>query len=261
MVLIPAGKFKASARRGQGARAEPATEDAEITEPFYMDECEVSNDDYDRFARDTGYLTFAERTPDLRITLGPRGLTLAEDEQPTWRNPFPLLGKSASWPREPVVFLTVEDALAYADWAGATLPTEVQWERAARPSGSEGPYAWGEAKWPEPGAENLAGQEFRERFSAHMSYNVELPYRDPYTVLGPVCSGHPNAWGVRDIIGNASEICLIPEETAAPPVHYALRGRGWHGGNKGVATRQVRTVSFDPDVVGGFRLVRSIATP
>jgi len=83
---------------------------------FWMDETPVTNQDFSRFVRATGYLTLAERRADTPAF---------------WRCPEGMGSSLAGRLDHPVVFLAYEDALAYAHWAGKDLPTEAEWEFAA----------------------------------------------------------------------------------------------------------------------------------
>lgn len=103
-------------------------------------------------------------------------------------------------PNQPVVGVSWDDALAYAKWAGKTLPTEAQWEKAARGQMLGKLYSWGNA-WPPP---HNAGNFF----DAHID-----GYSDGSAYNAPVGSFTPNGYGLYDIAGNALEWCLDAYDT------------------------------------------------
>ncbi len=105
----------------------------------------------------------------------------------------------------PISNVRWDDAKAYADWAGVMLPTEAQWERAAR-GGDDRQYSWGNT-WPPPAkAGNLRDLSLR-----HVIPNLEgivtEKYDDRYAYLAPVGSFNANPYGLYDMTGNVLEWC------------------------------------------------------
>jgi serine/threonine protein kinase/formylglycine-generating enzyme required for sulfatase activity len=156
MVYIPGGEFKVG--REDGEENEKPMHTA-IVAPFFMDRTEVTNEDYARFIEATGYLL-----------------------PPSWKGQrYP-----AGADKLPVTDVTWEDANEYAKWAGKRLPTEEEWELAAR--GPEGQlYPWGNS-WQEDAA-NVAQAETEKRELAP---------------VGTYLRGQ-SFYGVLDVIGNAWE--------------------------------------------------------
>jgi len=186
---------------------------------FWMDEHQVTVAEFRRFVRATGWVTIAERPldpgdypdadPDLltpgalvfRKTAGPVDL---EDYRNWWE-----YVPGASWhhpegpgttldgrDRHPVVHVAWDDAVAFAHWAGKELPTEAEWEYAAR-GGLEGKtYVWGDEFAP------------RGRMMAN-TWQGEFPWQnllaDRYEGTSPVKSFPPNGYGLYDMAGNVWE--------------------------------------------------------
>jgi len=186
---------------------------------FCIDEHPVTAAEFRRFVRDTGYVTLAERPldPDLYPDADPELLTPGSlvfrktsgpvnlDDHRNWWEYVP----GAFWRRpggkgttvngrdlHPVVHIAHEDAEAYATWAGKELPTETEWEYAAR-GGLEGAvFAWGDEHFPDgkPAANTWQG-EFPWQ-------NLNL---DGFEGTSPVGSYPPNAYGLYDMCGNVWE--------------------------------------------------------
>jgi formylglycine-generating enzyme len=188
-------------------------------EGFWLDERPVTAAEFRRFVRETGYVTVAERPLDagdypdadpellvpgslvFRRTTGPVPL---DDFRNWWEYVPGAYWKRPGGPgttingrdRHPVVHVAFEDAEAYAAWAGKELPTEAEWEFAAR-GGLEGAaFAWGDEQFPggKPAANTWQG-----RFPWE---NLKL---DGHEGTSPVGSFPPNGYGLYDMTGNVWE--------------------------------------------------------
>ncbi|HEX5938178.1 MAG TPA: formylglycine-generating enzyme family protein [Actinomycetota bacterium] len=227
---------------------------------FWMDEHPVTAEEFSRFVRDMSYVTVAERPlapdeypdadPDLltpgslvfRKTRGPVDLS---DYRNWWRYvPGAFWGRPghegatvSGLDRHPVVHVAFEDAEAYATWAGKELPTEAEWEYAAR-GGLEGAaFAWGDEHFP-------GGKVMANTWQGEFPWqNLEL---DGYGGTSPVGSFPPNGYGLSDMTGNvwewtsdwylrrhADEIassCCVPTNprVTSPDLSYAMGEPGAH---------------------------------
>jgi formylglycine-generating enzyme len=216
MVAIPGGVFVMGSDHHypEEAPAHPVKVDG-----FLMDATPVTNDQFAAFVADTHYVTTAELPPDPRDypnaspqMLRPGSAVFIEPRSPVDRNDWTRWWSfvfDANWRRpygpgthlkglgdHPVVHVTWADAVAYARWAAKELPTEAEWERAAR-GGLEGAtYAWGEEFM--PGGRQMAntwqGQFPRENL-----------LEDGYARTSPVGAFPPNPFGLYDMIGNVWE--------------------------------------------------------
>jgi formylglycine-generating enzyme required for sulfatase activity len=214
MVWIPAGTFRMGSDRHFPEEA-PAHD--VFVDGFWMDPTPVTNAQFAEFARVTNYVTAAEQPPDPEDYPGAPPELLAPGSavfrQPSrrrdlgdltrwwvylpgacWRHPegpgSGLEGREA----HPVVHLTYDDAEAYARWAGKELPSEVQWERAARGGLSGAEYCWGNE--PSPDGRTMAnvwqGDFPWERVAGHER-------------TSPVGAFPPNGYGLFDMTGNVWE--------------------------------------------------------
>jgi formylglycine-generating enzyme required for sulfatase activity len=203
---------------------------------FWMDRTEVTNAQFARFVRATGYVTVAERRPDPKDFPGvplerlvPGSAVFVPPEHDVdlnnplswwqyvpgadWQHPegpgTDLRGRD----QHPVVHICYEDALAYARWVGKRLPTEAEWEYAARGGLDRQPYVWGAE--PTPGGQWLANI-WQGRFPRE---NLLL---DGFGGTAPVASFPPNGYGLHDMAGNVWEWCsdwYRPDAYAGGPTH------------------------------------------
>jgi sulfatase modifying factor 1 len=216
MVQIPAGTFL----MGSDVHyPEEAPAHKVSVNGFWMDVHAVTNAEFKRFVDATDYVTLAEKPanaadypgakPELlaphsvvfRKTAGPVDMCNAYNwwtyvAGADWRHPRgPGSSLQGLW-RHPVVHVAFEDAQAYATWAGKELPTEAEWEFAAR-GGLEGaPYVWGEEYM--PGGKPMAN-----------TWQGEFPHQnlleDGYEWTAPVGSFPANGYGLHEMAGNVWE--------------------------------------------------------
>ena len=200
-VLIPAGEFTMGNDSG-GDDEKPAKK--VFISAFWMDMHEVTYGQYTRFLNDV--------RPD--DTQRREWLRLDGEPQAEFKTGFAYGPKISfddgkyvaqeEFRRYPAAWVTWQGADAYAKWAGRSLPSEAQWERAAR-AGKEGQtYAWGEGP-PPPGSGSFCDQSHKKVWPNLSSL---AGYDDGFSVASPVCSFKPNAFGLYDMDGNLSEWCL-----------------------------------------------------
>jgi sulfatase modifying factor 1 len=211
MVALAGGTF----RMGSNDRgAHPLDGEGPVREitvsPFRIDTVAVSNERFRRFVEATGYETESERFGWSFVFVG----FLPQDHPPTrsvpqapwWRQVFGATWHSPEGPGSgiderldhPVVHVSHNDALAYCAWAGARLPTEAEWEFAAR-GGLDGKmFPWGDELMPEGEHQcNIWQGTFPEENTAE----------DGYRGTAPVTAYQPNGFGLYNTIGNAWEWC------------------------------------------------------
>jgi len=236
MVRVPGGTYQMGSSGefntpyGMKRFPEEAPVRTVTVKPFWIDETEVTNDQFAAFVKETGYLTYAERDakkedfpeeawsslPPLPFKQGcvvfsPPPVFDGDvnapdsvlswwrwDPDANWRQPT---GKDSSIEgkgNHPVVCVSHEDAAAYAKWAGKRLPTEAEWEFAARGGLAGKMYAWGdELKPDDKWMANTFQGDFPDKDSA----------ADGFASTAPVKSYPPNGYGLYDMSGNTWEIC------------------------------------------------------
>lgn len=216
MVRVPGGTFKMGSDRHypEEAPAHEVTVDA-----FWMDRAPVTNAEFRRFVEATGHVTLAERPPNaedypgaLPELLVPASVVFRKAQGPvdlrnhynwwayvpgaSWRHPRgPDSTLDGLWDH-PVVHVAFEDAAAYARWAGKQLPTEAEWEFAARGGLDGADYAWGN--------DFLVGGKFLAN-----TWQGDFPRHnrkeDGYEWTSPVGSYPANGYGLLDMTGNVWE--------------------------------------------------------
>ena len=188
-------------------------------EALSIDPHPVTNNRFSAFVEDTGYTTVAERPLDpalypgasedilvpgaLVFTMTPGPVPLTDFHQwwrwtpgASWRNPFGPDSDLDGLGDHPVINVSYEDAAAFCDWAGGALPTEAEWEYAARGGLDGARFAWGDddIQETEPVANTWQG--------AFPFQNTEI---DGWTRTSPVGSYPPNGYGLFDMTGNVWE--------------------------------------------------------
>lgn len=242
LVELPGGAFRMGEDRFYPEEAPVRTVQVAA---FAIERHPVTNAQFARFVEDTGYVTIAERPLDPALYPGvaaadlqPGAMVFRPTSGPVdlrdwrqwwdwapgagWRHPFG--PGTQGMPDHPVVQVAYADALAYAGWAGRRLPTETEWEYAAR-AGSESVYPWGDD--PRPDGRPMANT-WQGRFPFHNEGAAG------WVGTSPVGTFPPNAFGLVDMIGNvwewtSSEFtgrvanpCCLPADD--PGVSQALKG-------------------------------------
>jgi sulfatase modifying factor 1 len=199
---------------------------------FWMDTCAVTNKEFGRFVAVTGYVTVAERSPDPAdypnadpALLSPSSSVFVkpahrvELDNPynwwtyvagaQWRHPQGPASAVSKRSNHPVVHLAWADVEAYANWVGKELPTEAEWEFAARGGLDGAPYAWGDELT--PGGRWMANTWQGE-------FPIQNTLDDGYEGTAPVGSFPANGYGLFDMIGNVWEWTTdwyVPHASAA----------------------------------------------
>lgn len=243
LVPIPAGAFRMGST---SFYPEEAPIHTVTVAAFAIERHPVTNAQFADFVAATGYVTVAEQRVAL-YDAEPGALVFAPTAGPvdlrdwrqwwrwvpgaSWRHPLGPGSDLAGREDHPVVQLAYPDAAAYARWAGRRLPTEAEWEYAAR-AGAGSTYPWGEEE--KPGGVLMAN-----------TWQGAFPYRNDgalgWVGTSPVGTFPPNGWGLLDMIGNVWEwtttefaghhrldapakACCAPVGPADPGVNQTLKG-------------------------------------
>jgi formylglycine-generating enzyme required for sulfatase activity len=257
MAEIPGGMFHMGSDRHY---PEEAPVHRVWVDPFWMDRTLVTNREFREFVRSTGYVTVAEIPPNpkdypkaLPHMLKPGSLVFSPPDHPVdlrdwgqwwayvfgahWRRPYGPGSSIRGFEDHPVVHVAYADAEAYARWAGKELPTEAEWEFAARGGLEDAEFAWGDEFTP-------AGRHMANTWQG--AFPFQNSREDGFERTSPVGTYQPNGYGLYDMIGNvwewtsdffaqkhpaeAAKPCCIPEnpsggreEASYDPCHPEIR--------------------------------------
>jgi formylglycine-generating enzyme required for sulfatase activity len=253
MMWIPSGTFLMGSDSG---RPDEAPVHPVTLNGFWMDKTEVTNEEFQKFVEATGYVTVAERKPDVKEFPGaaPEALVPGSvvfsppDEDPglanhfawwkylpgaNWRQPEGPGSTIDGREKHPVTHVAWEDAKAYAKWAGKRLPTEAEWEYAGRGGLNQEPYVWGKVKTPH---DKQMANLWQGKFP------MENTAADGFKATAPVASFAPNGYGLYDMAGNVWEWCADWYRPDAYERNEPLNPKG-------------PTDSFDPNEPGTMKRV------
>lgn len=227
MNWIPAGEFIMGTDADKEARQDESPAHKVKLDGFWMDVTEVTNAQFAAFVKETGYVTTAEikpeweeikkqlppdtpkppdsvfqpgslvfDPPDYPVSLDNIGQWWAWVHGADWRHPLGPGSTIEGKDNYPVVQVSWDDAIAYARWAGKRLPSEAEWEYAARGGHQDAKYPWGN------------DQDYAKHAN---TWNGHFPDKntkeDGYELLAPVKSYPPNEYGLYDMAGNVWEWC------------------------------------------------------
>ncbi|HMG10338.1 MAG TPA: formylglycine-generating enzyme family protein [Mucilaginibacter sp.] len=228
MVWVQAGTFRMGADNEQAEKDEYPKHKVTV-DGFWIDRTEVTNAQFEKFVKATGYITTAEQKPDWEVLkkqmppgtpkpadslLVAASLVFVPSKQPvalsdysqwwawkagaSWKHPHGPGSNIKGKGNYPVVQVSYYDALAYCKWTGKRLPTEAEWEQAARGGLNDKIYPWGNEK-------------VNEGKAKANTWEGDFPYRntqhDEFYYTAPVSSFAPNGYGLYDMAGNVWEWC------------------------------------------------------
>lgn len=216
MLQIPGGTFRMGSDKHY---PEEAPVHRVTVDTFWIDRTPITNRQFRKFVNETGYTTFAETAPDpkdypgaLPEMLKAASLVFTPPDHPVdlrnwsqwwnfkpganWKRPYGPRSSISGMDDHPVVHIAYQDAEAYAKWAGKELPTEAEWEFAARGGLDGAEFAWGDEFTPNSKHNANTWQG---------SFPFENLEADGYARTSPVTAFLPNGYGVYDMIGNTWE--------------------------------------------------------
>jgi formylglycine-generating enzyme required for sulfatase activity len=263
MVWIPAGKFTMGGIGEDVPPDEGPLHDVKI-DGFWIDKTEVTNEQFENFIKATGYVTVAERplsaakVPGLLPEFEGKTVSLCFRAPPDGREPrgpyewwTPVIGADWRHPdgpessivgkeKHPVVHVCHEDAIAFCKWAGKRLPTESEWEYAARGGLVAQPYIWGQEKTP-------GGKWMMNIWQGKFPHEKKV--EDGYEGTAPVGRFPANGYGLFDMAGNVWELT----EDWYRPDTYTLLAK--NPDKEARHNPKGPSDSYDPDEPGAWKKV------
>ena len=218
MVWIPAGTFWMGSDEG---RPDETPVHQVTVDGFWMNKTDVTNEQFEKFVQATGYVTVAERQPNVKdypgadpTLLVPGAVVFSPPTEAVplndasawwryvpganWRHPEGPASTIHGREKHPVVQVAFEDAQAYAKWAGKRLPTEAEWEYAARGGLVKQSFVWGQEQVPN-------GKWLANIWQGN--FPNENNGADGFKGTAPVASFPPNGYGLYDMAGNVWQWC------------------------------------------------------
>jgi sulfatase modifying factor 1 len=252
MLFIPGGTFRMGSDHHY---ADEAPSHRVAVDGFWIDRTPVTNRQFKAFVNATGHVTTAQIAPDPRDYPGalpkmlyagslvftpPSRVSDLEDcsqwwsfmKGANWRHPYGPKSNIKDLDDHPVVHVAFADALAYAQWARKDLPTEAEWEFAARGGLDGEEFAWGSTL-------TAGGKHMANTWQGN--FPVQNINEDGFERTSPVTAFPPNGYGVHDMIGNvwewttdwwsskhegdAAKACCIPQNPRGGPEHASYDPR------------------------------------
>lgn len=199
---------------------------------FYIDKTEITIKDFESFVIATGYITDAEKNGESIIVGGKEveGVNWRHDENGNLRLP-------EDYHKYPVIHVSWDDAMEYANWRGKRLPTEAEWEYAFR----EG----GKANYKYSGSNNVR----------RVAWNTEDPH---VRAINPVGMKMPNSLGIYDMSGNVAEYTIDPYDKTGKsrPLYVKVAKGGSFVDNIRFLQYNARIPSGRPTFLFGFRCIK-----
>lgn len=215
MALIRGGTYELGTDDKLGFSIDNENSLVQITlKDFYIDKTPVTNKDFEEFVKATGYVTESEEFGWSFVFHSLMDENTKQNSAQVQKTPWWFAVEGAYWKKpegtnssieermdHPVVHVSQNDAIAYCEWAGKRLPTEAEWEVAAKGGTKNTLYPWGNEK-------NPNGKFYANVWQGKFPY--ENDQLDGYLGTAPVETYIPNGYGLYQVIGNVWEWCSNP---------------------------------------------------